>query len=478
MTGANRRASPSAGEGPQAGEGFTARIAFAALGALALVWIHAAFELRGLFGDGFHYLLRIAERETFWLEAPARRAVELVRQLPVLAALELGAGVEALGVVFGLAMLLLPPALVALCWPALPRGRKHFFAFPLLHYCTGTLGSAVAPVTEGATAAAWFWLLFFRLLFCSPNGAALALTAVLAAGAGLLHESMVLLAPFLAAAAIRRARREPASRAAFTALALWFALVVVVQAVHLADPARPDNRAAFVAQLLSFWWLRGLWGSLNLPALFGVAALALLAIFAFVSLPRRRVATLLCTALGVAMVAAAIAAIASDAMFGAQAQFNARNNPLLISVPLAAIALHAAARPRAAPRLPFRAAVVLSAWLAAASALWHIEATRRWSAYLGVFREALRTNSGLVAWEDLRAKLPPREARLFEGFSHFWIEPTMSIVLAPGGNVGAIVAARRAAGWYPFDARVPEQLPRSRFWTYDAYLAAFKQQGK
>ena len=231
-----------------AGEGGDSRrgpIAFATLAALALVWIHAAVELRPLFGDGFHYLLRILESEAYWLEAPARRTVELVRQLPVLAALKLGAGVEALGVVFGLAMLLLPLTLVALCWPALPRGRKHFFAFPLLHYCAGTLGSAFAPINEGATAAAWFWLLFFRLLFAPARGAALAFTGLLAAGTVLLHEGMVLLAPFLGAAALQRRRGEPAARFVFVAFAVWFAIVVVVEAVHLIDPARPDNRAAF-----------------------------------------------------------------------------------------------------------------------------------------------------------------------------------------------------------------------------------------
>jgi hypothetical protein len=60
--------------------------------------------------------------------------------------------------------------------------------------------------------------------------------------------------------------------------------------------------------------------------------------------------------------------------------------------------------------------------------------------------------------------------------SHFWIEPSMSIVLAPGGRVATIIAARREARWYPFDARRPDELPRSRFWTFDGYLRALAQQ--
>jgi hypothetical protein len=498
-----------------------ARFPFAIVAVLALVWIHAALELRPLFGDGFHYLVRLLERETFWLEAPARRTVELVRQLPVLAALKLGiGGVETLALVWGLSMLLLPLALTALCWPALPRARRHFFAFPLLHYCAGTLGAAFAPVNEGATAAAWFWLLFFLLLFRPARAGALALVAALAAGTVLLHEGMALLAPILAAASVWRAKRETGrgARAVYVGLAIWFAVVAAVQAGFIVDPSHPTNRTSFFTALFSFWWLWSLWGSLNLPALFGFLALTILALLVIVQLrstrrgalrapflrlhdassaevagaadcetqdmvpaeagrarraPTRQ--TLVFTAFGVAILAAIIGAIAADQMFAAQAQFNARNHSLLISVPLALIAFYVAVKPATAARLPFRAAIILSAWLAAASALWHVEATRRWSAYVGVFREVLAGNAGLVVWEDVLAKLPPRQARVFEGFSHFWIEPMMSIVLAPGGKVAAIVAARRAARWYPFDARKPEDLPRSRYWNYDAYLAAPKK---
>jgi hypothetical protein len=383
-------------------------------------------------------------------------------------------------VIFGLSIELLPLSLTALCWPALPRGRKHFFVFPLLHYFAGTMGAAFAPIVEGPAAAAWSWLLLFLLLFRAPRGVAFAPMLALAAGTVLLHEGMVLLGPILAAAALWRAKHaaSPAARAVFVAFAAWFAIVVAVQAYHLADPARPDNRTAFFTALVSFWWLFGLCGSLNLPALFGLLALAMLVPLTLRRERPRVVSPLTCAAFGAAIAAVAVYAAMSDQLFAAQAQFNARNHAILISVPLGAIAFHAAVRPPAAERLPFRAGAMLAAWLAAASALWHVESARRWSDYLDVFRGVLNANPGLVAWEDARAKLPPAEARLFEGYSHFWIEPSMSIVLAPAGKIAVIVAARRAAGWYPFDARDPAQLPRARFWNYDAYLAALKSKMK
>jgi hypothetical protein len=473
---------------PQAGEGFFVHglglTAFLILAASALVSIYAALELRPLFADGFHYFLRILERETFWLEAPARRTVELIRQLPVLAALKLGAGdTPALAVIFGLSIELLPLALVALCWPALPRGRKHFFAFPLLHYCAGTLGAAFSPIVEGPAAAAYFWLLLFLLLFRSPRGGGLVLMAILAAGTLLLHEGMVLLAPLLAAVALWRAWRGGGQRdrIVFAGLALWFAVVIAVQVNFIADPSHPANRTLYVTALFSFWWLYGLGGSLNLPALFGIAGLVILLADCVLRFMRRGTAPprgfiWVHAAFGAAILAAVIDAIASDRIFAAQAQLNARNHPILISLPLAAIAFFIAAKPAAAALLPFRGAVIVSASLAAASIVWNIDAVRRWSDYVETFRAVLGQNRGLVAWEDVRAKLPPAQARLFEGFSHFWIEPTMSIVLAPGGRVATIVAPRRAARWYPFDARKPEELPRARLWNFDDFLAALSSQ--
>jgi hypothetical protein len=81
----------------------------------------------------------------------------------------------------------------------------------------------------------------------------------LAAGTVLLHEGMVLLAPILSTAALWRARNAegPAARAVFFVLAAWFAIVIAVQAYHLIDPARPDNRASFFTSLFSLCGFTG-----------------------------------------------------------------------------------------------------------------------------------------------------------------------------------------------------------------------------
>jgi hypothetical protein len=48
----------------------------------------------------------------------------------------------------------------------------------------------------------------------------------------------------------------------------------------------------------------------------------------------------------------------------------------------------------------------------------------------------------------------------------------MSIVLAPGGRVGAIVGNPDPDGWEPFDPRRPAEIPRIAGVDYEPYVAA------
>src|SRR5262249_17471567 len=69
--------------------------------------IYASIELRPFYADASYYLLRILEREDYMLAAPARRAVEWLRQFPVIAAMRLGIGdLATLGYVFAFSIAL------------------------------------------------------------------------------------------------------------------------------------------------------------------------------------------------------------------------------------------------------------------------------------------------------------------------------------------------------------------------------------
>jgi len=456
-------------------------VAFPALAAAALVGIWGALELRPLFADGFYYLLRILQDEGFFMPSPARRMVEAIRQPPVLAAMAVGVrDVMALGVAFGLCVQLAPLALVLVSWAVLPRERKILFVFPLLHFCAGTLSAWAAPINEGPTAAAYFWVLFYGILFLR-GPVALALVAVLAAGTLLLHEAMVFLGPILAFGALWRVRREDARfpRIAFAALAVWFVVVAAVHARFILEPIHPENRASFLRQLFSFWWMAGP-GGVNLPAIIGVAGLAAIGGAALLQFGargarRRNSAWIVVAAFALASGAALAYAAWSGQMDGVRAQFYARNHALLLSLPLSLLALYALIRPGALHLPLLRQSVAACGILAAVSLAWHAYATHRWSHYVGVVRDILRDHRGFVRWDQAMASLTPERQRLMSDFSHHWVLPSMSIVLAPRGRVATILWSPLHA-FNPFDPRDPAALPRSRFWSYEPFLEALAAQ--
>jgi hypothetical protein len=365
-------------------------------------------------------------------------------------------------------------------WAVLPPERKIFFVFPLLHFCAGTLSASAAPISEGPTAAAYFWVLFYAILFLRTRAAALGIIAVLAAGTVLLHEAMVFLAPVLAIAAGWRARRAETRhrRIAFALLAVWFVAVAAIQARFIIEPSDAENRASFVRQLFFFWWLAGP-GGVNLPAIAGVAGLAAIAAAALVQHgrngERRRTAAWLIVSGFAAVALVALAYAATGHIHGAHAQFHARNHALLLSLPLSLLALHVLVRPGALHLPLLRQSVAVCGIIAAVSLTWHAHATHRWSLYVATVRDILRDHRGFVRWEQAMAPLSPERHQLMTELSHHWVLPSMSIVLAPGGRVATILWSPLHA-FSPFDSREAAALPRSRFWTYEPYLEALAAQ--
>jgi hypothetical protein len=340
---------PHASLSPREGFGFLlGRVSWPIVLCALALGIYASLEMRGLYADGANFLLRIIETKDFAIIEPARTTVHILQQVPVVLAVRFDlVDVYAASVVYGLTLHLLPLALVAACYPILPEGQKGFFAFPLLHYLAGTMAAGFAPVTEGATAAAYFWLLLYLILFGTERWFGRLVTAALALPVVYAQEAMVFLAPILAMAAAWRACREPSSvgKAWLWSLVVWFLAVIAVQIGSILDPRDLANKQSFAKQMRHFLWLVDGPG-LNVPAALGIlAGLASLAVAISVMLRAarerlmNRLTWLLIAAFGLASLGLVIATAIGEIPLMPRVQFAARNHPTLLSFPLGLAAL-------------------------------------------------------------------------------------------------------------------------------------------
>ncbi len=451
------------------------RVSLAFFAAAAALALYAALERRGLHADGASFLMRLVERETFDLSERARAAVQAVLQAPTLAALRLGlADLAGAGFVFSLTLELVPLALLALCYAALPAGRKHFFYFPLLHYLAASLSASASPIVEGLAAAAYFWLVFYVLLFRPLGAAGLAGMALLAAPLLWVHEAMGGLAPMLAVAAAGRARRDTVfwRSAVFAAFGFWFAAVAIVQLRNIVVPQGAGSRGDLLDGFIGFWWLldrQG--GGINVPAWLGLLALLAVNVIAAAG---RRTALWIAGGFGAFAVAGvAIAALAPGTVSPAQ-HFGARVNPAIFSLILAVGALGSLARPERQRWWARPPILAVCAMLGVSGLLWHAIEVKHWSTYLGTIRQVLAGAPGLATPQAVEAGLGARERRIFRAMSWPWAFPELSVVLAPDGKIAAIVARERAVRWKTWDPADPDQVPKSRFWDASAYRAAMR----
>jgi hypothetical protein len=448
---------------------------FAAALAIAL---YAALERRGLHADGASYLMRLVEREIFDLAEPARRSVMVLLQAPALAAIRLGwVDLAGAGFVFCLTLELVPLLLLALSYAALPAERKHFFYFPLLHYLAAGLSAAASPIAEGIAAAAYFWLLFYLVLFRPLGAPGLAAVFALAVPVLWLHEAMGGLSLALAAAAAWRLSAEPARprRAALAALALWFLAMAALHSYNILVPHSAANRAGLIDSLAGGWFLLGREGEINIPAWAGL--FALLVVNALPALPAAgpRAARGSAGLVGVfaALAAAGVgAALLWPATVAPGQQFASRVNPAIVSLLLSAGVLGSLMKPARQRWWARRAAIAVCAILGASCLAWHAIEVRYWSIYLGTVRGVLAESRGLVLPRDVAAGLGVRDRAIVRNMSWHWAFPELSLVLAPAGKVSAIIARERPVPWKTWDPREPDQVPRSRFFDISPYRAA------
>ena len=450
-------------------EASTRRVALPVLAAFAALGIHAALELRGLYADSPHFILQMMVHPGFFFANPARRIANMMQEFPVVLALQLGvADAELLSRLFGLALYLVPLALVAACYGLVPRGQKAYFLFPFFHYLAGSEAAGFVGIVEAPLASAYFWFLLFLIVFRRAPWWVLGLAALPAI---YLHEAFLFLGPVLALASAWRARSEPERerRAAYRMLVVLFLLIAAMDIVYIVDVPDPSSRDSFIRAIVLLGFLIDYrQASLNAPALMGVAALA--AAWLAVRFEHRAMAILCVFGSLCAVLVGATAAI--DWLFVPAKQFQARGIGVLLSLPLAALFLLSLRRPSWASVWSRPAIVWIALVLALGQLGWQAVGTWYWSGYVEDFKTVLTANRGLVSWQQARASLPPQRARIFERVTGFWTNPSLSIVLSPHGKVDAIIDNPTPVGWQPFDPANPEDLPRTPLFDTSGYRAA------
>jgi hypothetical protein len=433
----------------------------------AALLVHAHAHL---FADGAFYLYwLLLEQRPLDIDF-ARHFAHLATQYPAALAIELGATrVETLSRVLGVG--LYGPTLAALaCAAWIARAQPRYLIFPLATAAAVGANSSFFAVSEGHLLAALFWPLAFLLVLRRTWSApTFVLAAVLAFPTLRSYESMVLLGPILALLAGWRARGAGgATRLAFLALAAYFAAGAALAAHEIAYPREPGNLASFVESLRFYRDHRGHWHRLGLMSLAGLAlvAIALLTDAASRSWP------VVLAAFALACGAAALAPLAQATSVAPLLHYRARVLNAYLPPLLAAVFLLVLRREPTARG--WRYAFVAVAILAVSQAAWHALATREWSNYLALFRHEVAARRGLIAYRDSLLSHDSEDGRPVATMNWAWTMPTMSVLLAPGGDVRALVANERDQSWEPFDPADPEELPDlSRFGIrFDAYRAA------
>ena len=399
---------------------------------------YASIYCRGLFQDGVYYLIRVCEHEWFYLYDPARTTVQIMRQAPVVLALNLGEfRLIELGRLLSLTMLITPPVLTALCWYIVPRDQKLWTLLPVISLLVGFSTTSFVPVGEASISASYFWILLFLLVFRTRTTLSRFAFLLLCLPAFQLHEAVCLLTPILL-------------------LALW------------------SQREAALHGILSLGVLY-LEGHINLPAVTAILGIAALAVtfFLHAGLPEAvtRRANVIAAIFSAYGLLAIVAAWQFEETLSPAAQNLSRYNGIFASMALGFfIALFANARLRFSWSKAPTLVIVVS--LAVAQMGTDLAATWRWRLYLHDFQTRLANSTGLTDWQGNAAGTNAARDASWRLMTIGWVNPIMSIVLSPDGQVHSILDYTPDATFRPFDPLDPNSLPRIRGVSYRSYFEA------
>ena len=428
-----------------------------------------------LFADGAFYLTWILEHQRPMDFDSGRHFAHLVTQVPAVLALRLG--VSDLKLLTGLfALGLWVPFAIGFWICRRAAGlRQELVLFPLVSFFAVTANSSFVIVSESHLVVSLFWALLLVLAVPRPwSGWWLALAVGLGLPLLRSYESMVLLGPILAIAASWRAAvtHSRSLRLGAAAVAVWCLAGTTVAAYWTLFPRVPFNRQAFTGALLP---LRDHLGHMHGFILLSLSALVLMGIAAVRG--RARVLTLGIAVFLLAAIALSLQPLLRPATVAPLLHYHARTLNLSLTLALTAAFAFTLRWGCNVPLVRWAHASSVLLILAAAQTTWFAFATWHWIGYFSLVRREVSSASGLRAFEETRLGQPLVDGHPAATMNWGWTMPTLSILVAPGGVVRAIIANPLAErGWQPFDPRNPDSLPRLQHYgvDYGAYLAALR----
>lgn len=435
---------------------------------------YAAAYARGLYLDGAYFLFEIAERSWFFLPAPPRATIDVLRQAPVvILARYTDAPLFRLGQALSLAMAALPVLLVAACWLIAPRERKAWVLFPTATLLIGISPAAFMPHTEASIGAAYVWVLLFLLMFRARGPLSQVAFLALCLPAFWLIEAACLMMPALLLACLARWRTSASAgeRAFVAAAGIFIVAIAAYQASWVLWPRVPTDADMLRDGLrhLAFLYTDG---HLNLPFVTGAAAFGALSIL--IVWPDARPAR----AVVIGFVAIALSAIGvaflMERSFSPYAHYHARYFPILITLVLGAAAVWTATWQPS--RLPMAQPAILTVLvsLSLAQGAADIAATWRWRDYTADLQQRLAASSGLISWESTVRTGDAQRDRDWRLLNHDWLMPIMSVIWSPGGIVRSMINYPAGYTWRPLDPEKPDELPKLPGIDFTPYVTAMR----
>jgi hypothetical protein len=443
---------------------------------------YAAWNNRGLYLDGVWILYQIAIHNWFHLPAPARTTIDVLqRAITVALTRYTNLSFVHRGQIFSLTLSALPALLVLACWFIAPRERKSLVLFPLAFLLIGVSPTAFMPVHDAAAASAYFWVLFFLLVFRTRTGSSQALFLALTIPLFQLTEATCLLMPVLLVVLAWRAQtaKDLRERIFLALSAVLIAAATIYQVAWVIWPRVPADRELFVNGLRHLEFLQ-YDGHVNLPFVTGVAAFAALTGVFVLALARSqqqvRASRAIAFGFAVLALAAAAAAFLVERGFSPYSHYHARYFPILISLVFGTAMVWVYAR--ALPERYWMQPAIISTlvFLCAAQAAADIAATRRWREYITDLQTRLSTSSGLIRWEDMVHTGDARRDLNWRLLDHSWLLPVMSIVWAKDGVVQSMIDWPVGSTWRPIDPEKPDTLPKLPGIDFRPYLRALDAQ--